>query len=499
MARPPPCHNAEDPMTRRGWLGFALTIGIAACSSDPSDPADQAGFHVSGANPSDQATDVAWTATVDATLSDALDPASLTPDRVELRRAGVHVPAVLTYDAGSRRIRIGAPLVPGATYQLQLSAGLRSVEGDSLAAYTWTFTTRPWAPAPLTGPGEYASFALALGPSGSIHLFGNGEYRPWSDYGASYMKYTACASDCGDPAQWGRVAVDSSYEPFSEGVFAVSGSGRVHVLHSGRLFGASDEELRYGTCASDCLSPANWTLATLDLNRGIVGFAQDDRGALHLVTLSNATYDMSYATCEAGCTDPANWTSTPIPGFGYPYDPASALQVDRNGGLHLIAQFGGELSYWSCPGNCLSAGQWTTAPVAGGYPNPTMLLDDGGGLHMLFRGGDGRLTYAFCPSDCADPGTWTSVGVAEGSASGSALAVDETGWVTALVVTDDREVSFLTCLADCLIADNWQQTIAGSLGAAGLSLAAPLRLARGADGRLLMVYTDGDRRLRYLQ
>jgi Big-like domain-containing protein len=317
-------------MTRQGWLRFVLALSIAACGSEPSDPpGDDTGFRVTGVEPADGAADVAWTATFDATLSAALDPASLATGSVELLLDGTRVPSVITYDTTGHRIRIVAPLLPGATYRAELGSGLRSADGDSLTAHTWTVTTRAWDPGPLTGLGRLDYFALALGPSGSVHLFGSGDHRPWSDYTTPYMKYAACASNCADPASWGRMAVDSSYEPLSGGALVVSPSGRVHLMHVGHVLG--DVELRLGTCPSDCLSPANWTLATLDVDRRIIGFAQDDGGVLHLVTgPQGGNPELRYATCAAGCTEPANWAATPIPGIGLPGtgDVARGLQVD---------------------------------------------------------------------------------------------------------------------------------------------------------------------------
>jgi hypothetical protein len=491
-------------MTRQGWLRSVLAISLAACGSEPSDPPGDTGFRVTAVDPADGAADVPWTATFDATLSAALDPASLANGSVELRRDGTRVPSVITYDATGQRVRIVAPLLPGATYRAVLGSGLRSVDGDSLKARTWTVTTRAWDPGLLTGLGQLDYFALALGPSGSVHLFGNGEDRPWSDYATPYMKYVACASNCADPASWGRMAVDSSYEPLSAGALVVSPSGRVHLLHVSHVLG--DVELRIGTCASDCLSPANWTLATLDLDRKINGFAQDDDGVLHLVTgPMGGNPELRYATCAAGCTDPANWAATPIPAFGYTGtgDEARGLQVDRGGGLHLITEFAGVLSYTSCASNCLSPAQWSTSPVEGaGYPtsSASLALDDGAGVHLVFTDPDGVFTYARCQANCSDPSAWERVGLDEGDNYGSALTVDETGRITALnPVSSSAELRFLSCVADCLDAANWQIGAAGAIDNFGLPYTGPPHLWLGAGGRLRMVYTDGGRALRYLE
>jgi Bacterial Ig-like domain len=487
-------------MTHRRWFRSALAIGIVACSDDPSDPGGDEGLRLTSVQPGDGATGVSWKTTFEATLSADLDPATLA-GRVELTLEGAPVPAVITYDPPNHSIRMTAPLLPGATYRAEIKPGIRSLAGDSLAeGRVWTATARAWDPEVVAGVGELELFDVGFDQSGGVHLFGNGEYRPWSDYAEPYRKYIACTSDCGVPSNWGRMAVDSGYEPFLYTALEVGESGRVHLLHAGRRENAPDVELRYGTCGSDCLTPANWVFATLDAERRLAALAVDGSGNLHLLTgPMGEKPDLRYDTCAAECTDPANWSSAAIPVVGYGY--GTNLRVDGTGRLHLVTV--SPESYSTCPSNCLSPAQWSTTPaewVGTAARSISLAVEPAGPIHMVFSDATRTFTYARCDADCADPASWQALRLDEGDLYGSALTVDETGRITALnPLALSGELRFLTCVADCLDAASWQiatvdhpdifQSIDGGTP----------RLALDPQGAPALIYNDGARVLRYLE
>lgn len=490
-------------MTHRRWLRSAFAIGIVACSDGPSDPGGDDGLRVTSVAPADGATDVPWTATFEATLSADLDPASLVAGTVELTLEGTRVPAAITYHPSGRVIRLVAPLLPGATYRAELEPGLRSIEGEPLEeGRVWTATTRAWEPELVAGVGELESFDVALDQSGGVHLFGDGEYRPWSDYSEPYRKYISCSSDCGVPANWGRMAVDSGYEPFLGTALEVAPSGRVHLLHAGRRADLPDIELRYGTCASECLTPGNWVMATLDVERRIAGLAMDQSGRLHLVTSPMfGDPDLRYATCAAECADPANWASAVIPVVGF--GGATTLRVDHSGRLHLVTQLTTGWSYSTCPSNCFSPAQWSTTPaewVGAQVASTSFTVEPAGRVHMVFSDATRAFSYARCDADCTDPLSWEAVRLDEGDIRGSALTVDETGRITALNPIElSGELRFLTCLADCLKARSWQMaSVDHPESLQSFNGVAP-HLALDPQGRPRVIGNDGVRALRYFE
>lgn len=176
-------------MTRMGWLRCVPAIVLAACASDPSDPGGGSGFRVTAAQPAAGSSGVPLGTTLEATLSVALDPASLVPGAVVVRRDGVEIPSVAEYDAGDRAIRIRAALLPGATYRAEIGSTLRSVGGEPLEPYAWSISTREWQPVRLGSVGQLMFYHAAIGPADRMHLFGHGEERPVSDYRGGYWKY----------------------------------------------------------------------------------------------------------------------------------------------------------------------------------------------------------------------------------------------------------------------------------------------------------------------
>ncbi|HEY3183008.1 MAG TPA: Ig-like domain-containing protein [Gaiellaceae bacterium] len=100
---------------------------------------------LSAAAPANGATGVFVDATVSATASRALDPATVTGSTVTLRRSnGTLVPAAVAYDAAAKSIVLTptSPLDELTTFTAQISTDVRGAAGTPLAgAVSWTFRT----------------------------------------------------------------------------------------------------------------------------------------------------------------------------------------------------------------------------------------------------------------------------------------------------------------------------------------------------------------------
>ena len=116
-----------------------------SAGSDTTPPAVVSRIPIAGA------TDVATTAAVTATFSEALDPATVNSATFELRNAAnVVIAATVTYDAATRTARLApnTALGPEAVYTARLRGGttdprIKDVSGNALAAdAVWSFTTR---------------------------------------------------------------------------------------------------------------------------------------------------------------------------------------------------------------------------------------------------------------------------------------------------------------------------------------------------------------------
>lgn len=102
---------------------------------------------------------------------------------VQLKSAtGAVVPAAIGYSTSARRATLvpSAPLDPEATYQVQLTEGIRDSGGNAVAATAWTFTTGKSAPR-IAGSDRYAT-ATAM----SRTIFGPGVPVVYVATGAAY-------------------------------------------------------------------------------------------------------------------------------------------------------------------------------------------------------------------------------------------------------------------------------------------------------------------------
>ncbi len=156
-------------------FGAPFTITTAA-GSDGSGP------WVGITAPGRDFIDTAVTATLTAGWSEPLDPASVIPANVSLVPDGgapVAVAMDFDYSAGVNRLSITptAPLAPATRYTVTLGTGFHNLTGKAHAQpVSWSFTTRPLRPAPVTGAGPYvtatspADFAFGITPPTTVTL-----------------------------------------------------------------------------------------------------------------------------------------------------------------------------------------------------------------------------------------------------------------------------------------------------------------------------------------
>ncbi|MBK8986876.1 MAG: DUF4082 domain-containing protein [Chloroflexi bacterium] len=141
-------------------------------------PPDTTPPTVISTSPAANATGVGVNASVTATFSEAIDPATLTASTFELRDPGnALVAAAVSYSAGSRTATLDpdAALANNTTYQAMLkggTGGIADLAGNPLAGdLTWSFTTAaPPPPPPDEGPGgPILVIATATDPFGRYY------------------------------------------------------------------------------------------------------------------------------------------------------------------------------------------------------------------------------------------------------------------------------------------------------------------------------------------
>ena len=148
----------------------ALLLVLAACGgSDGGPSSNPPGTPTVQANtPADGATGVPLDASISATFSEAMDPATLTTTTFTLTSGAGAVPVVGTvvYTASKVVFLPAVQLAADASFTASISTGAKSAGGTSLAAKrTWSFATGTAAvlgqPVNLGTSGNYAILAMS--------------------------------------------------------------------------------------------------------------------------------------------------------------------------------------------------------------------------------------------------------------------------------------------------------------------------------------------------
>ncbi len=284
--------------------------------------------------------------------------------------------------------------------------------------------------------------------------------------------------------------------------------GRQHITYQDVL----NQDLKYATCASGCVSASNWTRGIID-QIGSVGqhsslqVAPD--GRRHVTYRDESNQDLKYATCAptANCSLAANWKKVRVDaqeGAGL----ASALALDADGRRHVSylrrrAGPGGEtmaLRYATCSSGCGQAANWTKITVDEG-PNATAAPDyflatsiaigRNGRRHIAYLNAAGSdLRYATCLSNCTGPANWQKMTIDEGSSQigfHSSLAVGHDGVVhVSYFDRSNADLKYARCVFDCIQPWNWKKARVATTSEVG----GYTSLALEAGGRVHVSYYD---------
>src|SRR5215211_1269702 len=159
----------DDSANDSGQISGGFSVDITTGSGPP--PTDTVAPTVSGVAPADGTTDVAATANVEATFSEAMDPTTISGSTFTLLKQGTTTPvaAAVSYDSANNKAKLdpNANLDPSATYTATLkggAGGVKDLAGNPLAAdKSWSFSTAVASP-----PG-----------SGSISIPSQGKATPY--------------------------------------------------------------------------------------------------------------------------------------------------------------------------------------------------------------------------------------------------------------------------------------------------------------------------------
>ena len=343
-------------------------------------------------------------------------------------------------------------------------------------------TARPDQPAPSAASATFAHFFLVdpttsnpwwrshtvVDTSGGVHVV---------FYDNDNIYYAHCATNCGNPANWlelplfGAGSLDSLDEP----TLALDPDGHPRLMWYAVYDG--DTNYYYAECNANCAnSSSSWTYVAV-ANMGSYGypesvryFALDTHGRPRFV-YPNYGYpgSFSYLACDAGCTTASNWHTATVstPGlvldalqlvFG-PSDQPRVLGYDSDSR---------SLGYVECNGDCSVDANWSSVALFDiGYTyyyGYALRLDTQGRPRIAYYRADSTnnvLHYAWSNTNALTVTGWLSYTLNYPSNSDEwslDLALDSLGRPRVTFATDQLDLSYVTCTANCESASpTWQQ------------------------------------------
>jgi hypothetical protein len=241
-----------------------------------------------------------------------------------------------------------------------------------------------------------------------------------------------------------------------------------------------------------------WQAVTVDA-AGSVGFftslAVDAGGRLHGSYYDDTNRDLKYAACPARCDLAHNWRAATVDAAGS-VGLYTSLAVDASGRLHVSYEdrTNSNLKYATCAADCALTANWqaVTVDAAGSVGWYTSLaVGAAGRLHVSYWDtNNDDLKYATCAADCDAAAGWQAVTVDAAGSVGwyTSLAVDAGGRLhVSYLDNTNGTLKYATCAANCETAANWQAaTVDAAAGRVGLYTS----LAVDAGGRLHVSYQD---------
>lgn len=129
----------------------------------------------------------------------------------------------------------------------------------------------------------------------------------------------------------------------------------------------TDNQLVYGVCSSDCLTPSSWQLSAIH-----AASTATDIGLLRtadrLYAALNVGPQVMMVSCASGCTAASSWTAVVIDDGTLGNDGALALARAPDGRLHLFysKKSSTELMYASCITACDTPAGWQAGVATAG-------------------------------------------------------------------------------------------------------------------------------------
>ncbi|MCX6128748.1 MAG: collagen-like protein [Proteobacteria bacterium] len=314
----------------------------------------------------------------------------------------------------------------------------------------------------IDSPGNVGQYTSIAQDNGALHV---------SSYDVTNqdLKYSTCAGNCNIAANWSNEVIDSNG---NVGLYTSLAyvSGALHISY----YDATNQDLKYASCASNCKNPANWTKITLDSpgNVGQYTSIVNNSGTLEIAYYDATTLDLKYASCAADCSSVANWKKATLDSVG---NVGQFTSIGADKGKVSISYYdvtNQDLKFASCPGSCFVAANWTkiTVDSTGNVGQFTSLVQSAGASHLAYYDVTNQdLKYASCASSCELAANWTPIAIDSTNNMGQYASMTLSNGTLNLAYFDATalDLKYASCAADCQTAANWAKVSIESTGTVG--------------------------------
>ncbi len=338
---------------------------------------------------------------------------------------------------------------------------------------------------PASAMGPTAVAGLSTGESLSplsddySHFFlTSGEANPWWDtdtvvdssggihvtYYENDIYYAYCPAGCSNPANWAATTVGDAESSLAHTTLAVDSSGRPRLM----WYEFSTGYYSYAECAGNCTGAGSWTVVSVPLPDYGYGYPETSGyfsldGQNRPRFISPWSGGFLYHSCESDCTNDSNWNTSTITLTNFPeyanLDGAQLLfGTDDRPRIAGYEDVNDNLTYVDCQGDCSQPASWSYAAVSpmgfGWIPDYgfSLRLDAQDRPRIAFyKSDEDALYFAWSDSDFTNPAGWSSysVNLAPGDDRILDLALDGQGRPRVAFASDQLDLDYAECTADC--------------------------------------------------
>ncbi len=301
-----------------------------------------------------------------------------------------------------------------------------------------------------------------VGQHTSLAMDGSKPRISYLDVSNKNLKYASCDSNCTLASSWTLIVVDAagSQGQYSSLVFDSTGRPRVAYFNIG------NKDLKYASCNTTCTVAANWTITSVDIG-GTVGqyssLVLDSLNRPRIAYYDATNKNLKYTSCDTNCTVASNWTRITVDSLVADTGRyASLILYNDKPRIAYYDLSNKDAKFASCDSNCTVASNWTRITVdslndVGSYSS--LAMNVGKPRIVYYDVNNKNLKYASCDANCTVALNWSTF-VIDSSSSNigqyASLAIDtDKSRVTSFDLANGK-LRYSSCESGCTSASNWK-------------------------------------------